>query len=123
MDIWLSGDYHAQNIGYFDDNEGTVVFDLNDFDDSYIGPFYWDLIRFSTSVYLMTNETTLGLSVTDQEDLVSLFLQSYQDILQKVNGNPDETKIELDESFISSGFVQDELLSLQKKKKLSRIIK
>jgi len=114
--IWLSGDYHAQNIGYFDDNEGTVVFDLNDSDDSYIGPFYWDLIRFSTSLFLMTNETALGLSITEQEDLVSFFLQVYQDTLQSVIDNPDNIKIELDESFMTSGFVQDELRYLQKKK-------
>lgn len=116
--IWLSGDYHAQNIGYFDDNEGSIVFDLNDADDSYIGPFYWDLIRFSTSLYLMMNETGIGLTSVEVEDMVSFFLEVYQETLKSVNGNPDETKIELDESFITNGFVLDKLRSLKKKKTL-----
>src|SRR5262249_37713406 len=105
--IWLSGDFHTQNIGYFDDKNGTVVFDLNDADESYPGPFYWDLIRFSASLYLMTDETSLGYSTSDQESLVSSFLQTYQDTLQSVNGNNDETNIEMDESYLTSGFVQD----------------
>src|SRR5690348_7873638 len=28
--IWLSGDFHTQNIGFSADNAGNVLFDLND---------------------------------------------------------------------------------------------
>jgi len=110
--IWLSGDYHTQNIGFFDDNAGTVVFDLNDSDDSYIGPFYWDLIRFSTSVYLMTTEmTAIGFSKVDQESLVSEFLKTYQDTLESRIED-----VEMDDSYITSGFVRDKLRELKKTK-------
>lgn len=111
--IWLSGDFHTQNLGYFDDKNGDVVFDLNDADEAYLGPFYWDLIRFSTSLYLMTHETNLNYTSGEQDTLVASFLQAYQDTLQSVNGNNDETSIEMNAAYLKSGFVQDKLQDLQ----------
>ncbi|MCB9672731.1 MAG: DUF2252 family protein [Alphaproteobacteria bacterium] len=34
---WLSGDAHPQNFGAFADDEGRIVYDLNDFDESFVG--------------------------------------------------------------------------------------
>lgn len=122
--IWLSGDFHTQNIGFSDDKTGKVIFDLNDTDESYIGPFYWDLIRFSIGLYLLTDEisnthrgdgSNFSYSASEQENLVTYFLQTYQDTLQRVNGNNDETSIEIDESYLQSGFIQDKLRKLQEK--------
>ncbi len=124
INIWLSGDFHTQNIGYSDDKTGKVIFDLNDTDESYIGPFYWDLIRFSTSLYLLTDEISNGhkedgnnfsYSASEQENLVTYFLQTYQDTLQRVNANKDETSIEIDESYLQSGFILDMLRKVQEK--------
>lgn len=56
--VGVEGDAHTQNIGFFDNSKGEVVFDLNDSDESYVAPFYWDLIRFSTSVFLMADEAS-----------------------------------------------------------------
>jgi uncharacterized protein (DUF2252 family) len=120
--IWLSGDFHTQNIGFFDDDHGTVVFDLNDFDESYLGPFYWDLVRFSTSIYLMTTETGLNYSTSDKNDLVTYFLDKYQDTLQSFNGNNNETTTEMDVSYLQSGFVQDKLKDLRDHKTLSDLL-
>src|SRR5258706_1897999 len=124
INIWLSGDFHTQNVGYSDDQMGKVIFDLNDTDESYIGPFYWDLIRFSTSLYLLTDETSstnsgdgsnFSYSVSQQANLVTSFLQTYQDTLQHVGCHHDETNIQIDESYLQSGFIQDKLRDLQKK--------
>src|SRR6266487_2499984 len=124
INIWLSGDFHTQNVGYSDDKMGKVIFDLNDTDESYIGPFYWDLIRFSTSLYLLTDGissthlgdgSTFSYSASQQENLVTSFFQTYQDMLQRVNDHHDETNIQIDESYLQSGFIQDKLRDLQKK--------
>jgi uncharacterized protein (DUF2252 family) len=129
---WLSGDFHTQNIGYSENKTGKVIFDLNDTDESYIGPFYWDLIRFSTSLYLLTDEisnTPMGdgsnfsYSASQQENLVTYFLQTYQDTLQSVNENKDETNIEIDESYLQSGFIQDKLRDLQEKTQIDLLKK
>ncbi len=53
---WLVGDAHLENFGAFRtaDAQGAeaVVFDVNDFDESVIGPFRWDVTRLLTSVIL-----------------------------------------------------------------------
>ncbi len=53
---WLVGDAHLENFGAFRtaDAAGTeaVVFDVNDFDESVVGPFRWDVVRLLTSVIL-----------------------------------------------------------------------
>jgi uncharacterized protein (DUF2252 family) len=113
--IWLSGDFHTQNIGFSADNAGSVIFDLNDADESYIGPFYWDLIRFSTSLYLFTDALQKAYSHSEQESLVAYFLQTYQDMLQQVSGNRDELRLQVDRSFVQNGFIRDRLRDLQKK--------
>jgi hypothetical protein len=113
--IWLSGDFHTQNIGYVNDRTGKVIFDLNDADESYIGPFYWDLLCFATSLYLLTGEinkthqsqgSNFSYAASEQESLVAHFLQTYQDTLQLVDGNNEETLIAMDESHLDNGFVR-----------------
>lgn len=58
----------------------------------------------------------LNLSADAQWGLVEDFLQTYQDTLESVNENPDETKTEMDDTYIKSGFIRDRLEKLKKKK-------
>jgi uncharacterized protein (DUF2252 family) len=51
-DGWIVGDMHLENVGAYRDDAGEVVFGLNDFDDTTIGPLRYDVLRFSTSVLL-----------------------------------------------------------------------
>ncbi len=46
----LCGDAHLLNFGLFGSPERRMVFDLNDFDETYPGPWEWDLKRLVTSV-------------------------------------------------------------------------
>jgi uncharacterized protein (DUF2252 family) len=45
----LCGDAHLSNVGGFASPERTLVFDLNDFDETLPGPFEWDLKRLAAS--------------------------------------------------------------------------
>ncbi len=49
---WIVGDMHLENVGAYRNDADEVVFGLNDFDDSTIGPLRHDVVRFSTSVLL-----------------------------------------------------------------------
>jgi len=57
---WLTGDMHLENFGAYrpnhdvdvDGHASHAVFDLNDFDDAVIGPFYLDVLRLTTSLIL-----------------------------------------------------------------------
>lgn len=49
LDVRLCGDAHLANFGAFASPDRTLVFDLNDFDEVYPGPFEWDLRRLVAS--------------------------------------------------------------------------
>jgi uncharacterized protein (DUF2252 family) len=51
--IWIQGDLHAENFGSYMDGDGILVFDVNDFDEAYLGHFTWDLRRMAASIALL----------------------------------------------------------------------
>ncbi|MBA8822905.1 uncharacterized protein (DUF2252 family) [Saccharopolyspora lacisalsi] len=51
--VWIQGDLHAENFGTYMDSTGRLIFDVNDFDEAYVGHFTWDLQRFATSIALL----------------------------------------------------------------------
>ncbi|MDW4915113.1 DUF2252 domain-containing protein [Streptomyces californicus] len=48
----LCGDAHAANFGLYGDARGSLIIDLNDFDETVFGPWEWDLKRLATSLVL-----------------------------------------------------------------------
>ncbi len=50
IDVTICGDAHLANFGIYASPERSLVFDLNDFDESAYGPWEWDVKRFVTSV-------------------------------------------------------------------------
>ena len=59
------------------DGEGILIFDVNDFDEAYLGHFTWDLQRFAASVALLGHSKALPDS--DIDDLVGTYVRSYLD--------------------------------------------
>ncbi|MEV4061003.1 DUF2252 domain-containing protein [Nonomuraea dietziae] len=51
--VWIHGDLHAENFGTYMNASGVLVFNVNDFDEAYVGPYTWDLKRFTASVALI----------------------------------------------------------------------
>ncbi|OJJ08133.1 hypothetical protein ASPVEDRAFT_47339 [Aspergillus versicolor CBS 583.65] len=51
--IWIHGDLHAENFGTYMDSQGRLIFNVNDFDEAYVGPFTWDVKRFVASIALI----------------------------------------------------------------------
>jgi uncharacterized protein (DUF2252 family) len=49
LDVVLCGDAHLSNFGLFATPERKLVFDINDFDEVYPGPWEWDLKRLAAS--------------------------------------------------------------------------
>ncbi|MFI9105206.1 DUF2252 domain-containing protein [Streptomyces fildesensis] len=69
--VWIHGDLHAENFGTYMDANGRLVFNVNDFDEAYVGPFTWDLKRFAASVALIGYTKALG------DDTISGLVRSY----------------------------------------------
>ncbi|MFI6472652.1 DUF2252 domain-containing protein [Streptomyces sp. NPDC050516] len=51
--VWIHGDLHAENFGTYMDANGRLIFNVNDFDEAYVGPFTWDLKRLAASLALI----------------------------------------------------------------------
>ncbi|CAD5938989.1 conserved protein of unknown function [Streptomyces sp. KY75] len=75
--VWIHGDLHAENFGTYMDANGRLVFNVNDFDEAYVGPFTWDLKRFAASVALIGYAK--ALSDEQITDLVRIFAAAYRE--------------------------------------------
>ena len=73
--IWIHGDLHAENFGTYMNASGRLVFDVNDFDEAYIGHYTWDLQRFAASLALMGWQK--ALPEEDVRRLVARYAQGY----------------------------------------------
>lgn len=73
--VWIHGDLHAENFGTYMNAEGILVFDVNDFDEAYLGHFTWDLRRFAASLALLCWQK--ALPEDDVRRLTELYLRSY----------------------------------------------
>lgn len=58
--VWIHGDLHAENFGTYMDSQGRLIFNVNDFDEAYVGPFTWDLKRLAASLALIGYTKALG---------------------------------------------------------------
>ena len=73
--VWIHGDLHAENFGTYMDSDGRLVFDVNDFDEAYIGHFSWDLRRFVASLALLGWQKALPEEAIRR--LVGAYLRAY----------------------------------------------
>ena len=87
--IWIQGDLHAENFGTYLDADGRLVFDVNDFDEAYLGHWTWDLARFAASLALLCWQKALPDEVI--EDLVGRYVRAYADQVRHYEKVPDDT--------------------------------
>jgi uncharacterized protein (DUF2252 family) len=75
--VWIHGDLHAENFGTYMDAGGRLVFNVNDFDEAYVGPFTWDLKRLAASLALIGY--TKALSDEQITGLVQTYAEAYRE--------------------------------------------
>jgi uncharacterized protein (DUF2252 family) len=76
FNVVLAGDAHLGNFGLYGSPQREVVFDLNDFDETVIGPWEWDLKRLTASVNVAGREN--GLSARERRAAVIQAVLGYQ---------------------------------------------
>ena len=69
--VWIQGDLHAENYGTYVNDAGILVFDVNDFDEAYLGHFTWDLKRMAASLSL------LGFVKAFSDETISEMIEAY----------------------------------------------
>ncbi|MFD3488614.1 DUF2252 domain-containing protein [Streptomyces sp. NPDC058665] len=75
--VWIHGDLHAENFGTYMDANGRLIFNVNDFDEAYVGPFTWDLKRLAASLALIGY--TKALSDDQISELVRIYAAAYRE--------------------------------------------
>ena len=73
--VWIQGDLHAENFGTYMDGAGVLIFDVNDFDEAFVGHFTWDLKRFAASIALMCWQKALSDGAITA--LIEAFVRAY----------------------------------------------
>ncbi|MBT2234100.1 DUF2252 domain-containing protein [Nonomuraea sp. NEAU-A123] len=86
--VWIHGDLHAENFGTYMNASGVLVFNVNDFDEAYVGPYVWDLKRFAASVALIGYAKALSDDAIS--GLVGDFGSAYLDELSGIARGGDD---------------------------------
>src|SRR5882757_458321 len=72
----LCGDAHVRNLGTYAAEDGRLVFDINDFDETIVGPFEWDVKRMATSLILAGRAS--GVKNLHSREAAAVFLERYR---------------------------------------------
>ena len=91
--VWIQGDLHAENFGTYMDGDGVLIFDVNDFDEAYLGHFTWDVQRFAASMALLGWRK--ALSDDDITALVRTYTRAYLDQVRFFTETPDDREFAL----------------------------
>lgn len=82
----LCGDAHLSNFGLFATPERILVFDLNDFDEAYFGPWEWDVKRLAASAVVAGRMN--GLSDKDAREAAVLVAKAYRGTVESFSRLP-----------------------------------
>ena len=93
--IWIHGDLHVENFGTYLNSDGRLIFDVNDFDEAYLGHFTWDLQRFAASLALVAWQKALPEEAIRK--LIGRYVRSYlAQVSHYVQSDEDDFAIRLD---------------------------
>ena len=82
LEVQLCGDCHLANFGFYASPEWSLVFDLNDFDETIRGPLEWDLKRLAASAVLAGR--SLDLNSEQQGRVARRTVRAYRKAMQSL---------------------------------------
>ena len=81
LQAWICGDAHLSNFGIFASPERRMIFDINDFDEAYPGPWEWDLKRLAASAVIAGRNN--GFKAKRRRKLAVTTVNAYRDAMQR----------------------------------------
>ncbi|WP_176560187.1 DUF2252 domain-containing protein [Brevibacillus dissolubilis] len=85
---WVQGDLHMENFGVFHNAQGEIVYDVNDFDEAYLGSYLLDIARMAVSIVLVGEEK--HVRADDIEEAVRAYLKAYyKELTRYAQGEKD----------------------------------
>ena len=79
LNVQLCGDAHLSNFGGFASPERTLLFDLNDFDETLPGPFEYDVKRMAASFTIAARNN--GLAAPDIKATTAASVRAYREAM------------------------------------------
>lgn len=100
LTVQLCGDAHLSNFGGFAAPDRTLVFDVNDFDETTYGPFDWDVKRLAASLEVASR--VQGIDEVTRHDVTTHAARAYREGMRTFagQGNLDVWYARLDVDFI-----------------------
>jgi uncharacterized protein (DUF2252 family) len=83
----LCGDCHLANFGVYASPERTLLFDINDFDETLPGPWEWDIKRLAASLYVAGRGN--GFTDADCREAALAVTRSYREHMAEFAGMRD----------------------------------
>jgi uncharacterized protein (DUF2252 family) len=83
LDTQLCGDAHLANFGVFATPERQLVFEVNDFNETYPGPWEWDLKRLAASAVVAGRDN--GFSEKDNREAAEGVVEAYAKVMKRLS--------------------------------------
>lgn len=90
LEVQICGDAHLCNFGVFSSPERQMVFDVNDFDETDVAPFEWDVKRLVASLAIASEQ--LGHSARQQERIALAAAREYRGSMMRF---AEQTRLEV----------------------------
>jgi uncharacterized protein (DUF2252 family) len=84
LDVQACGDAHVSNFGLFGSPERELLFDINDFDETALGPWEWDVKRLAASLAIAGRNN--GFSDKERAGIVRSATASYRSAMREFAG-------------------------------------
>ncbi|WP_030689835.1 DUF2252 domain-containing protein [Streptomyces globisporus] len=84
LTVQLCGDAHLLNFGVYASPERTLLFDVNDFDETLPGPFEWDVKRLAASITVASLQNGSAKPKAHRAALVAV--ESYRTTMRRLAG-------------------------------------
>ena len=80
----VCGDAHLMNFGVFGSPERRLVFGINDFDETFPGPWEWDVKRLAASFAIAGRDN--GFTAKDRKKVLLILLGAYRSAMREFAG-------------------------------------
>jgi uncharacterized protein (DUF2252 family) len=84
LSVQLCGDAHLSNFGVFAAPDRRLIFDINDFDETFPGPFEWDVKRLAASLAVAGRDR--GFKRDERRKIVSTAARAYREEMRRLAG-------------------------------------
>jgi uncharacterized protein (DUF2252 family) len=119
LHVQLCGDAHLSNFGAYASPERTLLFDLNDFDETLPGPFEYDVARLAASFVIASRSN--GFRASDARSAAAAAVAGYRTAM---SGFAEMGTLDVWYSRLDADEIWDRgMASLGKKSKLTKVAK